>query len=709
MDALLKPSASISFRQSILVVSRNADHTLRLEDMLENIHIGIIKAHSAGEALLHLQHAEVSLVLIDADSPGLDAYETANYIRGMRSSRQVPIIFIGAPATREANIIRAYRAGAIDFISKPLTSSILQSKIAVLLELEQNRRQLQQAYARLDGTKDYYESILNAAGEGMLGLDGKGIIRFANPAALQMLDCTEEQIVGKSFQAFYPGHDVEAKAWEKTPFFTCLATSGKQRIDETFFCKSDGSLFPVALSCSSLSGRAEGIVLVFQDITERKRLEERLTRQAVTDHLTELANRNGFKASLQTSLERARRSGKCVAVMFIDLDHFKRINDTLGHDVGDHLLQSAALRLKESVRAYDVISRIGGDEFTVVLGELDDAADAAVIARKILTELRKPFTLKEGTEITIGASIGISTFPECGNDVDVLMQAADVAMYQAKLDGRNLYHFYLPEMNAKARQRLVLEQALRIAVEDDEFNLFYQPQIDLASGKIVGFEALLRWQHENIGTVSPSTFVPVLEETGLIVPIGQWVFATSCRHRRQWNRLLPEQCSLSVNLSARQFADRNLVQQIRRVLELNNLPPHQLEIELTESMLMQDTEYTQSVLRSLKELGLKLAIDDFGTGYSSLAYLKQFSLDTLKIDKQFIDQLTTSEKDAAIATSIIQLAHNLGLQVIAEGVETEAQVRKLRELGCDMVQGYYFGRPISSWDVAKLPKAMLVH
>lgn len=709
MDALLKPSAGISFRQSILVVSRNADHTRLLEDMLENIHIGIVKAHSAGEALLQLQHAELSLVLIDADSPGLDAYQTANYIRGMRASRQVPIVFIGATATREANIVRAYRSGAIDFISKPLNSSILQSKIAMLLELEQNRRQLQQAYARLDGTKDYYESILNAAGEGMLGLDGNGVVRFANPAALEMLDCTDEQIIGKSFQAFYPGHDVEATAWEQTPFYSCLASSGKQRIDETSFCRNDGSLFPVALSCSSLSGRAEGIVLVFQDITERKKLEERLTRQAVTDHLTELANRNGFKASLQTSLERARRSGKCVAVMFIDLDHFKRINDTLGHDVGDHLLQSAALRLKDSVRAYDVISRIGGDEFTVVLGELDDAADAAVIARKILTELRKPFTLKEGTAITIGASIGISTFPECGNDVDVLMQAADVAMYQAKLDGRNLYQFYLPEMNAKAKQRLMLEQALRIAVEDDEFNLFYQPQIDLASGKIVGFEALLRWQHENIGAVSPSTFVPVLEETGLIVPIGQWVFSTSCRHRRQWNRLLPDDCSLSVNLSARQFADRTLVKQIKQVLELNKLPPHQLEIELTESMLMQDTEYTQSILRSLKDLGLKLAIDDFGTGYSSLAYLKQFSIDTLKIDKQFIDQLTTSEKDAAIATSIIQLAHNLGLQVIAEGVETEEQVRKLKDLGCDMVQGYYFGKPISAWDVVKLPKSMLMH
>jgi diguanylate cyclase (GGDEF)-like protein/PAS domain S-box-containing protein len=630
-------------------------------------------------------------------------------VSGKHASKALPFVMIGTPGTDAANILHAYRDGATDFIPKPITASILQCKIAVLLELEQNRRHLQRAYSQLDGTKAYYEAILTAAGVGMLGLDGNGIIHFANPAALQMLDCSAEQLTGRSFHAFYPWHNLEALAWEQMPFFTCLDSNGKKRIDETFFCKRDGSLFPVSLSCSALGEGMEGIVLVFQDITEHKKLEERLTRQAVTDHLTELANRNGFKASLQTSLERAKRSGKGVAVMFIDLDHFKRINDTLGHDVGDHLLQSAALRLKDSVRAYDVISRIGGDEFTVVLGELDDAADAAVIARKILSELRKPFTLKDGTDLTIGASIGISTYPECGNDVDVLMQTADVAMYQAKLDGRNLYHFYLPEMNAKAKQRLMLEQALRIAVEDDEFNLHYQPQVDLATGKIVGFEALLRWQHDQIGAVSPSTFVPVLEETGLIVPIGLWVFSTSCRHRRKWNALLPADCSLSVNLSARQFSDRNLTRQIAQVLELNKLPPHQLEIELTESMLMQDTEYTQSVLKSLKDLGLKLAVDDFGTGYSSLAYLKQFSLDTLKIDKQFIDQLTTSEKDAAIATSIIQLAHNLGLQVIAEGVETEEQVRMLRELGCDMVQGYYFGRPISAEEVMRLPKAMLLH
>jgi EAL domain-containing protein (putative c-di-GMP-specific phosphodiesterase class I) len=345
----------------------------------------------------------------------------------------------------------------------------------------------------------------------------------------------------------------------------------------------------------------------------------------------------------------------------------------------------------------------------VVLDELDHGASAAHIASKILTALRQPFRLEDGMQVAISASIGIATFPECAEDIDLLMQAAGVAMYQAKSDGRNLYHFYMPEMNAKARQRLMLEQALRLAVKDDEFSLHYQPQVDIASGNVVGYEALLRWQHEQIGRVAPSTFVPMLEETGLIIPMGQWVFSTGCRQRHAWDGVLPEQCVLSVNLSPRQFVDKKLVSQIQQVLETNELPAYQLEIELTESMLMSNTEHTREVLRSLKRLGLKLSVDDFGTGYSSLAYLKQFSLDALKIDKQFIDHLTTSKKDEAIARSIIQLGHNLGMQVIAEGVETGEQVEALQELGCDVVQGFYFGRPVPAGEVVGLPHAMAVN
>jgi diguanylate cyclase (GGDEF)-like protein/PAS domain S-box-containing protein len=708
MNEFLTRSTYPQLQQTILLVDDRTETLDNLEAALDDGHLVLLKAASGADALRLLREHDVSLVVLDVEMPDMNGYEVARLMQASAKTSAIPILFITASAPDEKATIRAYQAGAVDFLMKPFSTSLLQSKVSVFLKLDQSTRNLQQAYARLDNAKAYYESMLNAAGEGVLGMDPDGRIRFSNPAALHMLACSAPELVGKNFHDIYAGID-SPDAPEPAPGLDGWRSVTETRIDEAYFRTCGGARFPVSLCCSPLPGKMAGTVVVFQDITARRALEQRLRMQAVTDHLTGLSNRNGFKSALRAAIARARRRGESVALMFIDLDHFKRINDTLGHDVGDHLLNAVALRLKECVRSYDIVSRIGGDEFTVVLGELGDIADAALVARKILAALHEPFCLKTGMEITISASIGISGFPECGDEIDTLMQAADVAMYQAKSDGRNLYQFYLPAMNAKARSKLVLEQALRVAVKEDEFFLHYQPQIDLVSGKVVGFEALLRWHHLVIGNVSPSTFVPMLEETGLIIPAGHWVFSTSCRQRHLWNEMLHEQCSISVNLSPRQFTDKNLVNQIRHVLEINDLQPYQLEIEVTEGMLMRDTQYTQDVLRDLKRIGLKLSIDDFGTGYSSLAYLKQFTLDSLKIDKQFIDNLTTSKKDAAIATSIIQLAHNLGMQVIAEGVETAAQANLLQELGCDVVQGFYFGRPISARDVEKFPHELTVN
>ena len=691
-----------------MLVAPQADAQSGLVTFLQELDARLLRVDSGEQALEVLQTEDVSLVLAHAALPGIDGHALTQWVRDNARSRHIPVILLGSGIWDEAAIARAYEAGAIDCLSTPVAGPVLLRKVAVLLELDANRRHLRQAISHIDNTRAYYESMLNAAGEGVIGLDREGRIRFANPAARAMLEVKTTQLDGADYRLFYPFPEGEVPRWEDTPFFHSLRQGTESRMDETFFMRHDRTRFPVSLIVSPLAGNADGLVIVVQDISQRKSLEEQLRRQAVTDPLTGLNNRSGFKAAFRMALERARRVRKSVALMFIDLDHFKRINDTLGHAVGDFLLTSVANRLRECVRAYDIVSRIGGDEFSVVLDELDDAASAAHIAAKILTALRHPFRLEDGMQVTISASIGIASFPECSDDVDMLMQAAGVAMYQAKSDGRNLYHFYMPEMNAKARHRLMLEQALRVAVEDDGFFLHYQPQVDLGSGKVVGYEALLRWDHERIGSIAPSTFVPMLEETGLIIPMGQWVFSTGCRQRHAWDGMLPEQCSLSVNLSPRQFVDKNLVPQIRRVLEANQLPPYQLEIELTESMLMSNTEHTRGLLRSLKDLGLKLSVDDFGTGYSSLAYLKQFALDALKIDKQFIDHLTTSAKDKAIARSIIQLGHNLGMQVIAEGVETAAQVETLQHLGCDVVQGFYFGRPVPAGEVGRMPHAMAI-
>ena len=707
MNSPDKHAVDVNYRQTLLLVDDRPENIASLEALLDDGRRELLSATNGERALQLLLEHEVALVLLDVQMPVMNGYEVARLMRSNRKTRGVPIIFITAIERDEAAAIRGYQAGAIDYITKPVNSVVLQSKVALFLELDLARRRLQQAYLRLENTKAYYESMLNAAGEGVIGVDRDGIVKFVNPAALGMLASLPGEVIGQDFEQFSrarhgPDWPEEPRPEEESIFLK-LDRAVSPEVEEAWFRRADGSRFLSSYCRSPLAGKVDGEVIVFQDITERRALEEELRQQTVTDFLTGLGNRNAFKAALHAALEHARRAGGShVALMFIDLDHFKRINDNLGHEVGDLLLKSVANRLREQVRAYDVVSRLGGDEFTIVLGDLEFPDDAATVARKILNALRQPFGLREGLDVAIGASIGIATFPECGEDIEALMRTADVAMYQAKRDGRNLYAFYQPEMNLRGHGALMMEQALRLAVENEDFNLHYQPQVDLQTGCMVGIEGLMRWNHGN-QPIEPSVFVPILEDTGLMVRAGQWVFAAGCRQRVAWGAALPPECTIALNVSARQFADKFLVQAIHRILEQYRLPPSQLELELTESILMINTDATRGVLKALKGMGIRLSIDDFGTGYSSLAYLKQFPLDALKIDKQFIKNLTTSEKDAAIATSIIQLAHNLELKVVAEGVEHAEQVDMLQQLGCDIAQGYYFGRPMPADAVPAFP------
>ncbi len=699
MNSPVRRPPELERRQTLLLVDDRPENLASLEALLDDGVRELLSATSGEQALQLLLSHEVSLVLLDVQMPGMNGYEVARLMRGNRKTRGIPIIFITAIERDEAAAIRGYQAGAIDYIMKPVNSVVLQSKVALFLELDLARRRLQQAYLRLENTKAYYESMLNAAGEGVIGVDEAGIVKFVNPAALVMLASRTDDVIGRRFSQFLLPTPVADGAEERSPW-TELRRTGAS--DEAHFLRADGSRFLASYCRSPLAGSVDGEVIVFQDITERRALEEELRQQTVTDFLTGLGNRNAFKAALHAAIEQARRSGSHVALLFIDLDHFKRINDNLGHEIGDLLLRAVARRLKEQVRTYDIVARLGGDEFTIVLGDLAFPEDAAAVAKKILNALRQPFALREDIDVVVSASIGISTFPGCGEDIESLMRTADVAMYQAKRDGRNMHVDYLPEMNARGHGALLLEQGLRVAVEKEALALHYQPQFDLATGRLVGLEALLRWNHGG-SDIPPSIFVPILEDTGLMVRAGQWVIAAGCTQRKAWSGMLPPDCTIALNLSARQFADKFLVQTIQRILEQTGLPPGQIELELTESMLMTNTECAASVLGVLKKMGLRLSVDDFGTGYSSLAYLKQFPLDALKIDRQFIRNLTTSDKDAAIATSIIQLAHNLGLEVVAEGVETDEQLVALDALGCDIVQGFYFSRPVPADAVGNLP------
>jgi diguanylate cyclase (GGDEF)-like protein/PAS domain S-box-containing protein len=464
----------------------------------------------------------------------------------------------------------------------------------------------------------------------------------------------------------------------------------------------DGAALDVEVAASPFTHRGKpGTQVVMRDITDRKAANDRLNYLAQYDPLTGLPNRSLYQDRLEHGLAQAKRNGRSAAVLFIDLDRFKIVNDTLGHAIGDKLLLRVAARLSECLRTGDTVGRFGGDEFGVILLDLGKPGDAAVVARKINDALARPFDL-DGHRTFISASIGITLYPDDAVDPATLNMNADAAMYRAKELGRNRYQFFAQEMNDRAMQRMQMEASMRRALERGEFVLHYQPKVDLANGAICGMEALLRWAHPEKGLVSPAEFIPVLEETGLIVPVGEWVTREACRQIVAWQQAGLKVPHVAVNLSARQFQQKNLEDNVREVLRETGVAPALLQFEITESVLTKDPDGAVRTLRGLKEAGVMLSVDDFGTGYSSLAYLKRFPLDALKIDRAFISDIVTNPDDAAITLAVISLAHSLKLKVVAEGVETEAQLNLLALYSCDQMQGYYFSRPVAAAELGAM-------
>ncbi len=458
----------------------------------------------------------------------------------------------------------------------------------------------------------------------------------------------------------------------------------------------DGSTIYVSVSGKPIfdeSGKFIGYRGIGHDVTDRKMAEERIRYLASHDGLTSLPNRTMFNEMLNYAIQSAHRYNRSFAVLFIDLDRFKVINDTFGHEAGDTLLQEIGKRLTQTVRTSDIVARLGGDEFVVLVQEVNESQQAATVARKILSSVIRPVVLL-GQECRVTASIGICLYPLDARDEQTLMKNADIAMYRAKEEGKNNFQFYSEQINTHSLERLALESNLRRALERKEFLLHYQAKLDLKSDMITGVEALLRWQHPDLGLVSPAQFIPLAEETGLIVQIGKWVLRTACAQNVQWQRQGVPPICISVNLSARQFADETLIDDISNALRETGMDSHLLELEITESMVMQNAERSSRVLAAIKAMGVRIALDDFGTGYSSLAQIKRFPIDTLKVDRSFIREIPQNPEDKAITQAIIAMGKTLSLTVVAEGVETQEQQTFLRDHACDEMQGFYFSKPI---------------
>ena len=541
------------------------------------------------------------------------------------------------------------------------------------------------------------KSLLNSAHDAFVQLDGDSRVIEWNPSAERLFGWQRSEILNKPLAPLaIPERYRETWRSAVTQLTETGGTLAFSEVREWVTLTREGKEFPVNITVwPQPHGEGYHLNAFIQDITEKKLAEAKLRQSAYFDELTKLANRALFQKTLKQTLARCKRQGTKMGLLFLDLDKFKQINDTLGHDAGDLLLQTVAERISRCTRQEDLVARLGGDEFTVLIEGVKKPGYAATVAEKIISAMRTEIDLN-GNKVFVTTSVGVATFPECGEDAESLMKAADIAMYRAKEDGRNKYHFYSEGMHVAVARRVKLENALRCAIEKNELCLNFQPQVNLVNGKVIGFEALLRWNNPELGYVSPTEFIPVAEEAGLIVSIGEWVLNTACQQLEKWNRqplFAKLRMEVAVNLSAYQFK-HDLIGVIERAVSYSGLEPSHLELEITESALMENVEECGEILEQISEMGIQISIDDFGTGYSSLQYLKALPIQTLKIDRAFIQDICEDADSITIVKAIIALAKSMGLEVIAEGVETYQQVEVLQELQCDMIQGYYYSKPL---------------
>ncbi len=689
----------------VLVVDDEDVMRLLARESLEQAGFTVEEAANGADAVEAFQDLQPDIVLLDVKMPVLDGFGACARLRETAAGQHTPILVMTGLDDVDS-IERAYQAGATDFVNKPINWVILGHRVEYMLRAGRSAQALRESRARLANAQriahlGYWEWEIDA----------------------NVLTCSEEmrRILGdasdeaeRSFESFLQRVHEEDKA-EVLDHLESVLDHGERREVSYRVVRPDGDerhiqqLAEVDRDEAGLILRVTGTV---QDITEQKNAEDKIRFLAYFDGLTGLPNRRAFNERVGLALAAAERREGVAAILFLDLDRFKRINDSLGLTAGDELLQLAADRLVRCVRMTDfvgrplpgetgpVVARFGGDEFVVLLAEISRIQDAVRVARRLTEVLSEPFNVG-GHQVFITTSIGISIFPHDGHEVEAVVKNAESAMHCAKSAGGNKSKYYDESMNAQAFDRLVLESHLGAALERRELVLYYQPQVDVESGAVVGAEALIRWLHPERGLVSPVDFIPLAEESGLIVPIGEWVLRTACAQARRWQESGHDSLRIAVNLSGRQFEQPDFANTIAGILEKAELDPRWLELELTESILMEDGQRTSAALNELKAMGLRLSVDDFGVGYSSLNYLMRFPLDTLKIDRSFLAGIPQDTEHVAITRAILAMARSLGLKVVAEGVETEEQLQYLHEEGCDEFQGFLVCRPVPAEDFGR--------
>ncbi|GFM61806.1 two-component system response regulator [Pseudomonas cichorii] len=684
----------------LLVVDDYPENLVTMCAVLQRTDWHIVTASSGIEALTVLLEQEVDLVLLDVQMPDMDGFEVARLMRGSQRTSLTPIIFLTANEQSPASVHKGYASGAIDYLFKPFDPNVLKPKVQALLEQQRNRRALQKLTQELESARAFNASVLANVAEGIVVVDEAGIISFVNPAICRLLDTPDEQLRGTSVLDYVLEPTVQS--WLESDFYKHYLYADTYRVHDAVLRTATGGQLPVTLSCASLPCEQKAMVLTVLDMSMERNLYQQLEQQAVTDALTGLLNRRGFYQAVEGMLLRNEHAEQYLVVLYLDLDGFKQINDSLGHDAGDQVLLWVATQLKDCLRPYDVLARMGGDEFTVVIEGFDYPEQAAKVAEKLIERVSMKRQV-DGVDISLGVSIGIATYPECGSNLDGLLRAADIAMYEAKRAGRQQYRFYDQNMNGRARSRLMLEDSVRNAIEGKNFSVVYQPQVHVADGRLRGFEALLRWQHASVGEVPPALFIPLLEETRLINRLGSWIFDQGAEQRQALGRSFASDLVVSVSVSPTQFCMPNLAAELRRAMDRFELQPGQLEVEITEASLVNNLTHSHKQLQQLREIGVRVALDDFGMGDCSLSHLRNLQLDTLKLDRHFIAGLLDSPRDAVFARSIIDLCRNLDILVIAEGVETFQQYEWLANNGCQVIQGFLVAYPLDAEDARSFP------